>query len=58
MTTATKHRPEWVPITAFSELFGVSTRTAYQWARDGKLPSIRFGRTIRVDISALNGFKD
>jgi excisionase family DNA binding protein len=36
----------------------VSTRTVYEWVRDGKIPVRRFGKTIRVLASALDGFED
>jgi excisionase family DNA binding protein len=37
---------------------GITTRTGYQWARDGKIPVRRYGKTIRVMTEALEGFKE
>jgi excisionase family DNA binding protein len=41
----------------FAEQARVSTRTVYEWAREGKIPVRRYGRTIRVRPEALEGFE-
>ena len=33
---------------------GVSTRTVQRWLREGKLPSVRIGSRVKVDVSAFS----
>lgn len=35
---------------------GVSTHRVYELVRSGELPSVRLGRTIRIDPAALETF--
>jgi len=55
MLTATTLSDFTVP--EFAELARVSTRTVYEWAREGKIPTRRYGRTIRIRPEALEGFQ-
>lgn len=56
MTTATMVPDFTVP--EFAKRVRVSTRTVYEWVRDGKIPVRRYGRTIRIRPEALNGFEN
>lgn len=56
MTTATMIPDLTVP--EFAAQVRVSTRTAYEWCRQGKIPTRRFGKTIRVLATALDGFDE
>jgi len=55
MTTATTLSDFTVP--EFAARARVSTRTVYEWAREGKIPIRRYGRTIRIRPEALDGFE-
>ena len=35
---------------------GVSRQAIYKWIREGRLPSVRFGRAVRVPRTALAEF--
>jgi predicted site-specific integrase-resolvase len=37
---------------------GISIRTGYQWAKDGKIPVRCYGKNIRVLPDALHGFEE
>lgn len=50
--------PSDMTMAEFCRRIHVSTRTGYEWARQGKIPIRRYGRTIRVLQSALDGFKE
>jgi excisionase family DNA binding protein len=36
-----------------SEIIGIHPVTAYKWAKDGKMPSLRLGGAVRIDPQAL-----
>jgi len=38
------------------KILGVSERTVWQLVHDGKLPAVRFGRTVRIDPADLRRF--
>lgn len=47
--------PRWISIKICArEILGVHPLTAYKWFYAGKLPGARIGRTIRIDLKALN----
>jgi excisionase family DNA binding protein len=50
--------PVGMTMTEYCTRVGITTRTGYQWARDGKIPVKRYGETIRVLTEALEGFKE
>ena len=37
-----------------AKLMGVGLTMAYQYAREGRIPSVRFGRKYLIPIGALN----
>lgn len=45
-------------VAEFAARVRVSERTAYEWARLGKIPTRRFGKTIRVPVLVLEGFEE
>lgn len=55
MTTAIKTD---YTVLEYAELVRVSERTVYRWAKDGKIPTRKYGRTIRIRPAALDGFED
>ena len=38
------------------KLLHVTDRTVWQLVKDGKLPAVRFGRTVRIDPTDLRTF--
>lgn len=36
-----------------AKYYATTTVTVYNWARDGKIPCIRFGGTVRFDFEAV-----
>ncbi len=38
------------------KLLGVTDRTVWQLVRDGHLPAVRFGRSVRIDPADLRAF--
>ncbi|GIV20062.1 MAG: hypothetical protein KatS3mg023_1813 [Armatimonadota bacterium] len=40
-----------------SERLGVSTQTVNQWVRQGRLPSVRWGRVRRIPAAAIEAFQ-
>jgi excisionase family DNA binding protein len=55
MTTATMTD---LTVPEYAKQARVSTRTVYEWVREGKIPVRRYGRTIRIRPEALEGFAD
>jgi excisionase family DNA binding protein len=39
-----------------SEALGVSRGTPYLWAKNGELPCVRMGKSIRFDTEDINAF--
>lgn len=39
-----------------AELLAIDVSTVHRWARAGTLPAFRYGRVVRFDPDALNGF--
>jgi excisionase family DNA binding protein len=39
-----------------ADRLGVSTHRVYELVRTGQLPSVRLGRSVRIDPVALEGF--
>ena len=50
---ATIDRRLCVTVPEAAEMLGISRNFAYQLVREGKLPSIRFGKRILIPIAAL-----
>ena len=50
---ATIDRRLCVTVPEAAEMLGMSRNFAYQLVREGKLPSIRFGKRILIPIAAL-----
>jgi excisionase family DNA binding protein len=48
--------PRYIGITKFCQLADLSETAVREWIAEGKLPHVRFGRTIRIPITALKGF--
>lgn len=48
--------PKYIALSKFCELADVSETAAREWISDGKLPHVRFGRAIRIPVTALKGF--
>jgi excisionase family DNA binding protein len=45
--------PQYLTLKEFAAEHRVSIRTAYQLARDGKIPTVRIGGQIRIPRSVL-----
>ena len=39
-----------------AKLLGVTDRTVWQLVKDGHLPAVRFGRSVRIDPADLRAF--
>lgn len=50
--------PVLVPIPEAAKVFKVSVPTMRRWARNGDVPTVRIGATLRVDLSRLRGVDD
>jgi len=48
--------PKYITLSKFCQLADVSETAAREWISDGKLPHVRFGRAIRIPVTALKGF--
>ena len=56
-TTSTRNQyPRWVSVQEAAETFGVNAATLYRLARQNRVPHIRVGRTVRVNLTALEEF--
>lgn len=44
---------EFVKASAIAKLYGVTSATAYRWAAEGKIPSLKFQGTTRFDLAAV-----
>lgn len=42
-----------VDVARAAEVLGVHPWTLYRWAREGKIPSIKLGRSVRFRVAAL-----
>jgi excisionase family DNA binding protein len=42
-----------IDINALAVMLGVSSRTAYKYAREGSIPVLRIGRTMRFSPQAI-----
>lgn len=53
-SAATEHPPNplWVSIPRYAREYSVGVSTVRKWEREGRLRSIRLGRTIRVDLNS------
>lgn len=45
-----------VSVTEAGRMLGIGQRAAYRAAKEGRLPVLRFGRSIVVPLSALNEY--
>ena len=52
--TMEKHGRQTLTVTEAAQLLGISRGLAYEMARQGNLPSIRFGRRILIPRNALS----
>jgi excisionase family DNA binding protein len=52
---ATEHAaiPLFIDVEEAAKLIGISRSSAYEAARNGELPTVRFGRRLRVPRGAL-----
>lgn len=41
-----------------ARFFGVATKTAYEWCREGKLPAFKIGKEWKVRVSDLQKMID
>jgi excisionase family DNA binding protein len=48
---------EYVKPRAIADELAVSRFTVYKWIREGKLPSVHFGKSVRVPRDAYEAFK-
>ena len=56
-TTSTRNQyPRWVSVPEAAETLGVNAATLYRLARQNRVPHIRVGRTVRVNLTALEEF--
>lgn len=39
-----------------AELLGVNVFTLYRWVREGRVPAIRLGRSVRFRVAALEAW--
>lgn len=44
---------EWISVTAWAARHGIARSTVWQYVRDGRLPSMKFGRARRVRADAV-----
>lgn len=51
--TRLEELPEWCTVEEFGAFWGISRGKAYDLVRCGDVPSVRFGRLIRIPRSAL-----
>ena len=42
-----------VNVTRAAEILGVHPWTLYRWAREGRIPAVRLGRSVRFRVAAL-----
>jgi excisionase family DNA binding protein len=56
MRWAATDLPNFITLSKFCQLADVSETAARDWISDGKLPHVRFGRAIRIPVTALKGF--
>lgn len=45
--------PGKVKAEAIAKYYDTTAPTIYKWAKDGKIPCIRFGGTVRFDFEAV-----
>ena len=50
---ATKHMPVLLTCREFADALRVEDSTAYRWARDGTVRSVRVGGTVRIPAAEL-----
>lgn len=50
--------PEYLTVKEIAEQLRVSRMTVYRFTEDGTLPSVRFGRSIRVPKDAFDLYLD
>ena len=48
--------PQFYSVDDLTVILGVCETTARHLVRDGELPSVRFGRVIRIPVAAVNDF--
>ena len=37
---------------------GISVKTVYKWSKQGRLPTMRYGYTLRFDPDAIERYRD
>ena len=55
----TEPRTDFTPLLTYREaakVLGVTERTIWTFVNDGRLPAVRFGRSVRIDPADLRGF--
>lgn len=51
--TEEERNKRYVRASVIAARYGYDVATVYRWAREGKIPSIPFGRTVRFDLAAV-----
>ena len=45
--------PGFVKASAIAKRYDVTSPTIYKWAKEGKIPSVSFQKTVRFDMEAV-----
>lgn len=45
---------EYISITQFAKLFGISRQAVWKWIRSGKVKAIRLGKVFRIPVSEVD----
>ena len=59
--TPASTQPLVKPLLTYREagkLLGVTERTIFRLVKDGEIPNVKFGRSVRIDPDDLRGFID
>lgn len=54
MEASASKAPAVVSVSEAAALLGISRNSAYEAVRRGEIPALRFGRSIRVPMAALD----
>lgn len=57
MTPSTEQRREWLTVREYAQAVQVSEITGRRHAYQGIIPSRKFGRALRIHVSAIAGPK-
>lgn len=56
MPSSPSDTPRFIDAKTLARAFGVPVGTVYALAREGVIPSVRLGRTLRFDVDQLEAF--